>query len=143
MFAPGKCRRRRQSRPPRRYCDAALAARIHEPSFQRLVGVALTAKARVVKDLGNKALLRRMLTPAMVLEERSRTEAAKLDGMDRQTLRDRAHRYDEAGIKGLKSRRHLGRAPLLTTSQRAELLDLVTAGDANRDIGSVECPTGA
>ncbi|MDI1363383.1 MAG: DUF4145 domain-containing protein, partial [bacterium] len=35
--------------------DTTLSARIHEATFKALVGVALLAKARVVKDLGNKA----------------------------------------------------------------------------------------
>ena len=35
--------------------DPTLAARIHEPSFQKLVGPGLVAKARIVKDLGNAA----------------------------------------------------------------------------------------
>jgi transposase len=74
------------------------------------------------------AQVRRILALAMVLEGRSRTEAAELNGMDRQTLRDWVHRYNEAGVGGLKSRRHPGRAPLLTPLQKAELLDLVTAG---------------
>jgi transposase len=74
------------------------------------------------------AQVRRILALAMVLEGRSRTEAAELNGMDRQTLRDWVHRYNEAGIGGLKSRRRPGRAPLLTPLQKAELLDLVTAG---------------
>ena len=74
------------------------------------------------------AQVRRILALAMVLEGRSRTEAAELNGMDRQTLRDWVHRYNEAGIGGLKSRRHPGRAPLLTPLQKAELLDLVSAG---------------
>ena len=74
------------------------------------------------------AQVRRILALAMVLEGRPRTEAAELNGMDRQTLRDWVHRYNEAGIRGLKSRRHPGRAPLLTPLQKAELLDLVTAG---------------
>jgi transposase len=74
------------------------------------------------------AQVRRILALAMVLEGRSRTEAAELNGMDRQTLRDWVHRYNEAGIGGLKSRRHPGRAPLLTPLQKAKLLDLVIAG---------------
>jgi transposase len=74
------------------------------------------------------AQVRRILALAMVLEGRPRTEAAELNGMDRQTLRDWVHRYNEAGIRGLKSRRHPGRAPLLTPLQKAELLDLVTGG---------------
>jgi type I restriction enzyme, R subunit len=48
-------------RPP---YERTLSARIHEPSFQRLVGVALTAKARVVKDLGNKAVHEARAVPA-------------------------------------------------------------------------------
>ena len=35
--------------------DTTLAARIHEPTFQKLVGNAIVAKARVIKDLGNQA----------------------------------------------------------------------------------------
>lgn len=35
--------------------ETTLAARIHEPSFRRLVGERLVAKARIVKDLGNAA----------------------------------------------------------------------------------------
>src|SRR5690242_9425246 len=35
--------------------ETTLAARIHEPTFQKLVGPPLVAKARIVKDLGNKA----------------------------------------------------------------------------------------
>lgn len=74
------------------------------------------------------AQVRRILAIAMVLEGRSRTEAAELNGMDRQTLRDWVHRYNVAGVRGLKSRRHPGRAPALTQLQRAELLELVIAG---------------
>ncbi len=74
------------------------------------------------------AQVRRILSLAMVLEGRSRTEAAELGGMDRQTLRDWVHRYNKGGIEGLKSRRSPGRAPSLTDLQRAELLDLVIAG---------------
>jgi len=35
--------------------DTTLAARIHEPTFQKLVGPPLVAKARAIKDLGNRA----------------------------------------------------------------------------------------
>lgn len=49
------------------------------------------------------AQVRRMLALAMVLEGRPRTEAAQQNGMDRQTLRDWVHRYNAAGIDGLKS----------------------------------------
>ena len=54
------------------------------------------------------AQVRRILALAMILDGRSRTEAAEMNGMDRQTLRDWVHRYNACGIGGLKSRRHPG-----------------------------------
>ncbi len=74
------------------------------------------------------AQVRRMLVLALVLDGRSRSEAAVLNGMDRQTLRDWVHRYNEAGIEGLKSRKSPGREPYLTTQQMAELRELVIKG---------------
>ena len=77
---------------------------------------------------------RRMLALALVLEGKSRKEAAESCGMDRQTLRDWVHRYNEAGVAGLRSRTSPGRAPLLTPEQKAELRALVVAGpDPKRD----------
>jgi transposase len=74
------------------------------------------------------AQLRRLLALALVLEGRSRTEAAEQSGMQRQTLRDWIHRYNADGVEGLKSRKSPGAAPLLTEVQRAELKALVVAG---------------
>ena len=51
---------------------------------------------------------RRLLTLAFVLDGSNRTEAARLCGMDRQTLRDWVHRYNEEGIEGLRDRPLLG-----------------------------------
>lgn len=53
------------------------------------------------------AQVRRMLALALVLEGRTRREAAALNGMDRQTLSDWVHRYNAEGIGGLKSRKAL------------------------------------
>lgn len=51
------------------------------------------------------AELRLLLAVALILDGRSRTEAAEQGGMQqRQTLRDWVHRYNEAGVDGLKSR---------------------------------------
>ena len=47
------------------------------------------------------AASRRMLALALVLEGKSRTEAAQAAGMDRQTVRDWVHRYNEEGLAGL------------------------------------------
>ncbi len=74
------------------------------------------------------AQVRRLLALALVLDGYSRTEAAALNGMDRQTLSDWVHRYNVFGVEGLKSRGSSGRTPALSESQMAELRDLVIQG---------------
>ena len=71
---------------------------------------------------------RRMLALAFVLDGRSRTEAAGSCGMDRQTLRDWVHRYNEEGLVGLANRSLPGRKPMLSAEQMGELAELVEAG---------------
>ena len=72
--------------------------------------------------------IRRLLAIARVLDGDARTHAAEQTGMDRQTLRDWVHRYNDGGIDGLKSRVSPGREPFLTDAQKAELKALVIAG---------------
>jgi len=36
--------------------ETTLSAHIHEPTFQKLVGQPLVAKARIIKDFGNSAV---------------------------------------------------------------------------------------
>lgn len=74
------------------------------------------------------AQVRRILALALVLDGRSRSDAAALNGMDRQTLRDWVHRYNAEGVDGLKSRTSPGREPFLNEQQRTELRDLVIQG---------------
>jgi hypothetical protein len=81
---------------------------------------ALAAKSK------NTAQARRLLAIAMVLEGASRLDAARQTGMDRQTLRDWVHRYNEAAIEGLISRLAPGAAAKLTEAQMAELRELVS-----------------
>src|SRR3954468_20662864 len=77
---------------------------------------------------------RRLLALALVLEGSSREEAARAAGMDRQTLRDWVHRYNEEGLAGLRDRRRSGRKPRLTPEQEAELATAVEHGpDPDRD----------
>jgi len=71
---------------------------------------------------------RRLLALAMVLDGSSREDAARQAGMDRQTLRDWVHRYNDAGPAGLISRTAPGPVPSLTEAQMAELRELVIAG---------------
>jgi transposase len=72
--------------------------------------------------------VRRVLAVALVLDGRPRSEAAALNGMDRQTLCDWVHRYNADGIEGLKSRCAPGREPALTAQQKAELYERVVKG---------------
>ncbi|WP_460630531.1 helix-turn-helix domain-containing protein [Insolitispirillum peregrinum] len=44
-----------------------------------------------------------MLAIALVLEGASRDDAARACGMDRQTLRDRVHRFNGQGLAGLSN----------------------------------------
>src|SRR5450756_1338932 len=76
----------------------------------------------------NSAASRRMLALAMVLDGADRTSAAKTCGMDRQTLRDWVHRYNAAGLTGLRNRKSSGRPPKLTAAQKAVLVELVEKG---------------
>ena len=72
--------------------------------------------------------VRRLLAIASVLDGCSRTDAAEQNGMDRQTLRDWVHRYNDESVEGLKSRFAPGRAPVLSEEQMAELKALVIKG---------------
>ena len=75
-----------------------------------------------------------MLALALVLEGKSRSEAARSCGMDRQTLRDWVHRYNAQGLSGLSGRPHPGRPPRLTAAQMSDLEALVAAGpDPDQD----------
>src|SRR6185312_12499805 len=78
---------------------------------------------------------RRMLAIALVLEGWSREAAAEACAMDRQTLRDWVHRYNESGLAGLFDRpRRNGPRPLLSDEQRAKVAAWVEQGpDLERD----------
>ena len=72
--------------------------------------------------------VRRLLAIAAVYEGMRRAPAAKLGGMDRQTLRDWVHRFNDAGPEGLVDRTAPGSQRRLTAEQEAELAALVEAG---------------
>jgi len=76
----------------------------------------------------DSAQTRRLLALAAVREGKSRAEAARLGGMDRQTLRDWVHRFNAEGAKGLVERRAPGASAKLSAEQRAELAELVETG---------------
>ena len=71
---------------------------------------------------------RRLLSIAAVLDGMSRSEAAKIGGMDRQTLRDWVHRFNTHGPAGLKDNRRRGNPRRLSSAQLAELAQVVETG---------------
>ncbi len=105
------------------------------------MAVVITRQDLLVDDLRREAArsrdanaARRMLAIALVLEGRSREDAAEACGMDRQTLRDWVHRYNADGIAGLANRRAPGPAPRLSAEQEALVDRWVEDGpDLERD----------
>ncbi len=86
----------------------------------------LRREARRTRDA---TALRRMLALALVLEGTSRMEAAQAAGMDRQTLRDWVHRYNEHGLAGLSDKRgNVGPKRFLSPEQEAEVAEWVRRG---------------
>jgi transposase len=72
---------------------------------------------------------RRMLTLAIVREGGSRADAARLCGMDRQTLRDWVHCYNELGLIGLSDKAgRRGPKPRLSTDQAQLVAEMVRKG---------------
>lgn len=71
---------------------------------------------------------RRLLSIAAALDEMSRAEAARIGGMDRQTLRDWVHRFNAQGPEGLKDNRRRGNPRRLTVAQLDELSGIVETG---------------
>jgi transposase len=83
---------------------------------------------RAASRTGDANAARRMLALALVMEGKSRSEAAASCGMDRQTLRDWVHRYNAVGLEGLSDKLAPGRRPRLSSEQEAELAELVRQG---------------
>jgi transposase len=90
---------------------------------------------RLAKAAGDADQARRLLAIAAVYEGMSREDAARLAGMDRQTLRDWVHRFNQAGADGLVNRAAPGNPRRLTAEQEAELDGIVQAGPASVGLG--------
>jgi transposase len=82
----------------------------------------------LAKRSRNAAQARRLLSVAAVIDGASRSEAAKIGGMDRQTLRDWVHRFNEDGPGGLINDTAPGAMPKLNKRQKAKLAALVKQG---------------
>ena len=91
----------------------------------------LRALARKAK---NGRVVGRLLSIALVLEGASRKYAAESSGMDRQSLRDWIHRYNDEGVAGLEDRKGAGAKLRIKGSEMDQLAAWVKAGpDVERD----------
>jgi putative transposase len=100
-----------------------------------VAAVAITRKDYTAAELREAAkrtedadAARRMLALALVLEGKSRTEAAISCGMDRQILCDWVHRYNDEGLEGLHNRTAPGAKSRLSPEQEQEVAELVRNG---------------
>ena len=92
---------------------------------------ALRALARRSKDANQS---RRLLSLAAVRDGMDRGSAAKIGGMDRQTLRDWVHRFNGSGLEGLVDNWTEGPKPRLSAEQLAQFAQIVEAGpDREKD----------
>jgi transposase len=91
----------------------------------------LRALARRSKTVNQS---RRLLSLAAVRDGMDRGAAAKVGGMDRQTLRDWVHRFNALGPEGVIDNWTQGPKPRLSAEQLAEVAQIVEAGpDREKD----------
>ena len=83
---------------------------------------------RLAKTEGDPRVARRLLAIAAALDGMSREAAARIAGMDRQTLRDWVIRYNRGGPAGLSDHWGDGRPCRLTEGQQATLKAIVLQG---------------
>lgn len=89
---------------------------------------------RLAAQARDGAQARRLLALAAVRDGMKRTVAARLGGMDRQTLRDWVHRFNRHGPDGLLDIKPSGRPAKLSDEQKEVLRQLVEAGpDRQKD----------
>ncbi len=87
---------------------------------------------RLSRSCSDNRQIRRLLALAAVYDGMNRTEAARIGGMDRQTLRDWVHRFNESGPEGLINLKGAGRPRLLSDEQMKELARVVETGPGDR-----------
>ena len=83
---------------------------------------------RLARSARDPRQIRRLMALAGVYEGMSRADAARIGCMDRQTLRDWVHRFNEAGLQGLINRKGPERGRRLSEKQLRELAELVETG---------------
>lgn len=83
---------------------------------------------RLAIAAGSGAQARRLMSLAAIADGKSRSDAAAVGLMDRQTLRDWVIRFNNEGPDGLIDLKLSGRTPKLNTEQKRELGRLVEDG---------------
>ena len=91
---------------------------------------------RLAKGSKDANQSRRLLSLAAVVEGMNRADAARIGGMDRQTLRDWVHRFNKTGPDGLLDGWASGPTPRLSPAQKTELAALVETGP-HREVDGV------
>ncbi len=86
------------------------------------------ALRKLARRCSDPRQIRRLLALAAVYAGMSRLDAATVGGMDRQTLRDWVHRFNEEGPDGLTNRQGAGRPRMLNDEQMKELGSIVETG---------------
>jgi transposase len=94
----------------------------------------LRGRARRSKDANQS---RRLLSLAGVRDGMNRGAAARIGGMDRQTLRDWVHRFNASGPDGLLDNWTEGPKPRLSSGQMAQVAQLVEVGPERKKDGVV------
>jgi transposase len=121
------------------WCDSLLPEHFDSGAgMSAAIGLRQDFDAEALRRLAAQAKdadqARRLLALAAVWDGMNREEAARIGGMDRQTLRDWVHRFNEHGVQGLINAQSPGRPPKLSKEQMEELRRLVEAGpDPQKD----------
>jgi transposase len=90
-------------------------------------------RERAIREADGRVAAR-LLGLANVLDGMSRDAAARAAGMERQTLRDWVHRFNAAGVAGLRDEPRPGRPARLAEGEQAALKAIVLRGpDPDRD----------
>lgn len=83
---------------------------------------------RLARRCSDNRQIRRLLALAAVYDGMNRTQAARIGGMDRQTLRDWVHQFNKHGPEGLTNAKGAGRPRRLNDEQMQELAQIVETG---------------
>jgi transposase len=90
--------------------------------------IAASELRRLAKCTQDKRQSRRLRAVAAVLDGIKRADAARINGVERQTLCAWIHRFNQSGSAGLLGGHGGGREPRLSAERKAELAALVKAG---------------